>query len=434
MRNWKLLLSRVGAGLLVLGAAASSPGQNGPPLTLEAARAQARKQHPRITAAELHALAARQTGREVRSAYYPTVTFEATAVGNSGANTRIAAGGLNNPLIYEREADGVKVSQLITDFGRTAHLSAAARARARAAEENQLATRAEITLAVDTAYFSTLRAQAVVAVARQTVAVRQAMLDQVTELTRQQLRSALDLSFAQVRFHEGRLLLAGAENEWAAARAALAALLGERAAGEYALVEVPVPAVAHPDAGALVAEALRNRPDLAGLRFTGVAAAQTARAEKEMRNPTLTAVGAAGIVPVHAPELKGDYAAAGLNFSIPLFEGMRLDARAKGAQLEAAAAAANTREAEDQVVRDVRVAVLNLDYAGERLELAGQLQATAREAFTLARAKYQAGSSSIVELNQAQLAATEADLELARAKYELLTRQSILQFETGREP
>ena len=32
-------------------------------------------------------------------------------------NSRIAAGFLNNPIIYERYANGITVNQLVTDFG-----------------------------------------------------------------------------------------------------------------------------------------------------------------------------------------------------------------------------------------------------------------------------------------------------------------------------
>ena len=44
-----------------------------------------------------------------------------TGVGASDGS-RIAAGALNNPIIYDRFASGIGVSQLVTDFGRTANL------------------------------------------------------------------------------------------------------------------------------------------------------------------------------------------------------------------------------------------------------------------------------------------------------------------------
>src|SRR5262249_34444350 len=94
-----------------------------PPLTLAQAEELALENHPRITVAELRALAAHQVTREARSAYFPNVVANATAVGSAGDNTRIAAGGLNNPIIFDRNAEGVTASQLITDFGRTANLT-----------------------------------------------------------------------------------------------------------------------------------------------------------------------------------------------------------------------------------------------------------------------------------------------------------------------
>src|SRR5689334_5199162 len=74
-------------------------------LTLKDAEMIAIQKHPRITAAELNALASDEAVREARSAFFPVITANATAVGTTGDNTRIAAGGLNNPLILERNAE-----------------------------------------------------------------------------------------------------------------------------------------------------------------------------------------------------------------------------------------------------------------------------------------------------------------------------------------
>jgi outer membrane protein len=56
---------------------------------------------------------------------WPTAVANLTGV-DSQDNSRITAGGLNNPIIYQRAAAGVTVSQLITDFGRTPNLGASA--------------------------------------------------------------------------------------------------------------------------------------------------------------------------------------------------------------------------------------------------------------------------------------------------------------------
>ena len=83
-------------------------------LSLKQAEALALKNNPQISLARLMALASQQVAREVRSNLWPTATGNLTGV-DSRANSRITAGGLNNPIIYERAAAGVIVSQLITD-------------------------------------------------------------------------------------------------------------------------------------------------------------------------------------------------------------------------------------------------------------------------------------------------------------------------------
>ena len=54
----------------------------------------------------------------------------ANTVGAKNEGARILAGGVNNPSIYDRLAGGLAVSQLITDFGRTANLTASSKFQA----------------------------------------------------------------------------------------------------------------------------------------------------------------------------------------------------------------------------------------------------------------------------------------------------------------
>jgi outer membrane protein len=207
--------------------------------------------------------------------------------------------------------------------------------------------------------------------------------------------------------------------------------LGEREQRDYLLQDEPAQTNAPADAGLLVQTALRNRPDLAQSRYARDAVEKFARAEKELNYPTVSAAGAVGVIPYHDSALRGNYAAAGLNFSMPLFEGMLFSAREKEAELRAKAATQNVRAAENDAIRDVRLAALNLNYAAERMTLTADLVASANEAFDLAQARYKVQSSSIVELSQAQLSQTQAAIEQARAKYEYQIRNAILNYQTG---
>jgi len=148
-------------------------------LTLEEAEAQAVRNHPQVSAALLNAAAANQVTIETRAAAFPTLAGNLTSAGAIN-NSRLAAGALNNPVIYNRISSGLTASQLITDFGRTSALTASARQRAEALQDNARAIRANVMLQVDLAFYSALRAQNVLRVAQQTVDNRQTIVDQVT--------------------------------------------------------------------------------------------------------------------------------------------------------------------------------------------------------------------------------------------------------------
>ena len=74
-------------------------------------------------------------------------------------------------------------------------------------------------------------------VAQQTFDTRQLLLDQVTALATNKLRSELDVSFAQVALEEGRLLLQKAQNNMDAAMASLSTALGYHEFHQFQLVE-----------------------------------------------------------------------------------------------------------------------------------------------------------------------------------------------------
>jgi outer membrane protein len=401
-------------------------------LSLKEAREITLRNHPKISEAELEALASKQVVTQARAGFLPNITFNATAVDAFEANTRIAAGGLNNPSVFDREADGLTVTQMLTDFGRTAHLVNSSRLTSRAATANAEATRDEILLQVDISFYTALKAQSVLDVARQTLETRKLLLDQVTALTTNKLRSELDLSFSEVTYEEGGLLVAQAENDLEQAFNSLSTLLGDREQHTYRLIEEPVTTVIPAEPPQLVDMALSQRPDLARLRLERDAALQYARAQKALNYPTVSAFGAGGFIPVRDTAHFDDrYAAAGVNLSLPVFDGGLNSAKHTEAELRANAAGERLRDAENTVIHDVRNASLNVSYAHERLGLTQKLFDNATQAFDLAQVRYKLGSSSIVELSQAQLNRTEADIAHTSAKYEYEIQRAILNFEIG---
>ena len=186
----------------------------------------------------------------MRAATSPTFIGSFTGVG-ADSGSRLAAGGLNNPVVYDRIGSGMSVSQLITDFGRTSALVASAKLRAEAQDQAVETTRAGILLSVSRAYFAVLQAHSVLQVAEQTVKARQLIAEQVGALTDAKLKSQLDLSFANVNLADAKLLLASAQNNIASAQAQLAEAMGLPGQTAFTLDEEPLPAAdAGPDRAA----------------------------------------------------------------------------------------------------------------------------------------------------------------------------------------
>ncbi|HEV2178188.1 MAG TPA: TolC family protein [Terriglobia bacterium] len=399
-------------------------------LTLAEAQQIAARNHPQLGAARFAAQAASQVVTETQSAYYPFAYGSLTGAG-ALPNSRIAAGALNNPIIYNRYSDGVAVNQLITDFGRTQNLVQSSRLRSQAVQESVQATREDVLFAVTRAYFGALRAKALLKVAQETVDERQLVVDQVTELAQSKLRSGLDVSFAGVNLAEAKLLLVQAEDDVQGSFATLSEALGDRDQLAFELSEVPLPGPPPPDLPLLIGQALRERPELVRQRFNQQATQKFARAERDLWFPTVSSVGAAGLTPYHQKSLTDRYAAAGVNINIPIFNGRLFSARRAEADFRAQAEDENLRTLEDQVARDVRIAWLNSRTQFERLDLTDQLLKQARLAVELAQSRYKLGLGSIVELSQAQLNQTQAQIEQAAARYDYQISSAALQYQLG---
>jgi outer membrane protein len=420
----------VAGPLTTLLLASSAQAQAVQRLSLKDAEQQAVQNHPAVRATQFIAQAAGETVREARSPYYPTVLASFTGA-QAADGSRIAAGGLNNPIILDRFAGGVSVSQMVTDFGRTHDLVASASLRADAQQQEVTIRRADVLLQVDRAYFVALRAQAVQRVAQQTVEARQLIVDQVTALAASNLKSSLDVSFANVSLAEAKLLLVQAKNDVQSSFARLSEALGTPQAASYELVDEPLPPSPPADSAALVAEAWRERPDAASARLARDSAEKFVDAQRALWFPTVSLIGAAGVTPYHQVGLTDQYSAIGVNVTVPLTNGNLYPALRAEASYRASAEEQSYRDLENQIARDVRIAWLNAQTAFQRLDLTNQLLAHASSALELAQARYNLGLSSIVELTQAQLNKTEAEIQQATARYEYQTRSAEIRFETG---
>ncbi len=157
-------------------------------LTLSEAKTMALNNHPQILAAQNEAAYTNEQITVSRAPYFPT--FSADFTGTQGNElARIGAGAFSASRLFNRFGQGMVFSQLVTDSGRTKNLVASSRFQAEASSQTFQATRYDVLLEVTRAYFATLHAQALVRVAQATVDARQLLLDQVTTLANNNLKS-----------------------------------------------------------------------------------------------------------------------------------------------------------------------------------------------------------------------------------------------------
>jgi outer membrane protein len=415
-----------GSAMLSGGLWAQAP----PAMSLAEAQQIAMRNHPRIASAELSAQASGYVARQVRSAYYPTLSGNITGVGTEHGSV-LSAGNVTTSSIYSRQASGVVANQLVTDFGRTSSLEQSAKLRNASQNQEVTNTRAQVLADVQEAYYRALASESVLKVARATLDLRRVTLRQVGALAQSSLRSTVDVSFAQVNESQAELDLFRAENDATASHARLSAAMGYDRDQPFSVADEPLPPALDPKVDALIEQAKRERPDLAALRLNQESLDRYAEAEKRLRNPTINIAAVAGVAPIRDERLPESYSAAGINVNIPVFNGGLFKARREEAESRAAAAAKDVQDLSLQIARDVRVAWLNANDTFRRLDVTARMVAQANEALRLAQARYDNALGSIVELNQAQLNQTTAQIAAASAKYDYLSARSELSYAMG---
>jgi outer membrane protein len=399
-------------------------------LTLADASARALKNHPRLQAAQLRAQAAGKTVSASRAGYFPQVFGNVTAV-DANEDSSVSAGALTTSSISTRASVGAGLVQMITDFGHTPNLVRSARYQAQASGQTEEGIRQATLLDVQSAYFAAEAAQSVRKTAQAVLDYRQITLHQLSALAQSQLRSTLDVQFAQVLVSEADLAVVRAQADLEKAQAQLAAAMGEEQVVNYTLADEPLLDTPQPDSAVYVAQAIAGRPDLKALRLHSQSILSQAKAERDLNYPTLNALAAGGEAPVHDSSIQRDYGAVGVNLNIPIFNGRLYSSQAAADQLQARAADKDAALRELEIARDVRMSWADARNAYLEIGVTQRLVDESNVALHLAQARYDAGLGSIVELNQAELNQTSAVIEAASARFDYQRAMAAFNYSLG---
>ena len=200
----------------------------------------------------------------------------------------------------------------------------------------------------------------------------------------------------------------------------------------------PLPHVAGPTVDQLMRQALQNRPDLlAALGRLRAAEAGIAAARAAMR-PSLgveaNIQGNIGQISVDGLPYQGirqPQAGVFLRFDWPLYQGGLLQNRLRLAQSQANEAEDALEEGSDKAMRQVALALDQLDTGLEQYHAAVALQSASQAAFDAAREAYAHGVGTFTDAESAVAALAAARASVARAHAQSLINAAALAFATG---
>ncbi|MBX5481599.1 MAG: TolC family protein [Myxococcaceae bacterium] len=405
--------------------------QSGRTLTLEEALRTAEQNQPQLRRARASVDVSAARVDEARSQYLPQVNGRAGVSVGAGASV---SGGVGAPLSTTRGYNvGVSANQLIWDFGQTTSRIDAARATLAASNESQRATLQDVQLAVRTAYFDALAARALVDVAKEALANQDRHLEQIQAFVEVGTRPEIDLAQVRTDRANARVQLINAENAYETAKAALNQAMGVEGPTDYELADVP-PAPVEGEGQELedlLAEAIRNRPELAALEYQ-------ARAE-ELNLEVASAgywpsIGASVSADDSGRDLenRGFSASGGLSLTWNLFNGFETRARVQESRAQLQSIEAERDLLRQQVRLELERARLAVRAALASLEASQEAESNARTRLKLAEGRYRAGVGNIIELGDAQVALTQAEAQRVQATYDVSVARAQLLRALGR--
>ncbi|HEY8916460.1 MAG TPA: TolC family protein [Chitinophaga sp.] len=197
-------------------------------------------------------------------------------------------------------------------------------------------------------------------------------------------------------------------------------------------------AIVIPQETAVYEEAKANRPDLQQLNINRQISEQGIALAKARRLPVVSLVGQ---YQLQTQARKFDFtnaswpaaSFAGAQVTVPLFSGSSNLAKIRQAKLSYEQSGIEITDAYEQLKTEVRQVVANLQETFERMQTQLQVQTTASESYTIVQYRYQKGVTTRLELTDAELALTTAQLNYLEAVYDYLSARIELDRTTGKQ-
>jgi len=366
---------------------------------------------------------------QARSAYLPSADF--TAGANRGdpvaLDSQQDAGPLNT---YDA---GFGVRYLLFDGGARSAGLKGAEAELLDVNFQHNATLQDVALMVEEAYYQLLSAKELERVAEQTVRQTQYHVDVARARHENGIVAKSDVLKAETEKADADLQLVRARSQVRIARGQLANAMGLKPSESFELTELPRNSHQQElaDAKKLMIDAASRRPELRA----ALARVESNRAKVKAADarywPKMTLNADYGwrdrtFVPDR------DEWFLGVGISLPLFDGFNREYSIRRAKSDLAETAAEYDKLLRGVELEVWTAYSRLIEAGQAIEAAQTLVASAEESARVTEGEYKNGTASIIEVTNTQTARTTANVRLVQARLDWYTAMARLERAIGR--
>ncbi|HLX11792.1 MAG TPA: TolC family protein, partial [Bacteroidota bacterium] len=423
--NMKKILLHIGSLVLVFGLAMPVAAQPIPTasvkvdsLTLEKAIALGLQYNPSIQSAEGNLRSQSAVVTENLSTYYPVI-------GASAGVTRAGGAFVLNPSIpprsqtYDTYVAGISASQDVFDFGRTQNHVSAANSLEKGSSARYELAKENVEVNVEIAYYGYIQTDTIVGANVEAVQQAEKHLQQSKAFYTVGTRPKTDVTNAEVNLVNANINLIHARNQEKLAEIQLEQAIGVRLEPGYKVSRLfPIP-VYDVQLDSVEAQALEVRPEILNAR------------ERLEANKSLEAAAWDGNLPSVSANASYNWTnfnfplfskwSAGVTFSLPIFQGMLVSGQADEMQAYVDTAQANLEVLTQSVSVEIEQNYYSMKEARDRIDATDQLVAQATENLDLVQKQYAAGTSSQLDVIDAQVTLTNARITRIQAEYDYNT-------------
>jgi outer membrane protein len=397
------------------------------------------------------------TGTGLIEATYGSVPTSSVSSGTSGSGTGTGTGSgtgtgtgggtstgvslgttTSSTTAHGYSSLGVSATQLLYDFNQTPDKYRASKRNVESVRASERTTELQVLLLVRQSFFTARADKALVFVAEETLHNEDKHVVQVRGFVAAGTQPEIALATELTNLGNDRVALITAQNNYEIAKAQLNQSMGVVGDTNYDVAEEGLAAIAGEDGPdeRLVQDALKARPELLAYEKLRESDALTVSSLKGGYGPTLSAIASGGAIdPDFGTSPSGSwtgYWAVGAQLIWPFFQGGLTVGQVHTAQANYDYVNAELEAEKLQVRFQVEQAVLTVRAAKASIDAANEALVNAREQLRLAEGRYQSGVGSIIELGDAQVAATNAAAQVVQADFNLSTARAQLLNALGR--